>query len=131
MALGPNELFESSPGKGSQKRIAPTRNRPKEFAVGSGTVLAGSLVAYETVLAGWVPWVDGGANGAGVMAGILWPDDLTLDAGDETLAQVMLAGAVHRDDIELNGELQADVDAELQVVARTIDIHVEGLIDVR
>jgi len=134
MALKIRELFEQLAGEGSQKRIAPENNMPKEFATNAGSALipAGALVAYEVgAVNGWVPFEAGGADGAEIMAGICWPDAIQLDDVGESIGQVMLTGRVHRDDIELNGELQADIDAQLRTVARTLNIHVDGLTDVR
>lgn len=131
MALQARELFTSNAGPGSQKRIAPSVLKSKEFALGSGTLLAGTMVAFETVIGHWVPWDSAGANGAEILKGILWPDDLVLAAADESLGMVLLEGRVHRDDIELNGQTQGNVDTELQTVARDLGIHVEGLVDVR
>ena len=134
MALVTNELFSSAAGVGSQKRIGPRVIKVKEFAIeaASPTIPKGALVSYEAgAVNGWGPYVEAGANGAELMKGIAWPDDIVLSATGEVLGQVMLRGRVHRDDIELNGELQADVDAQLQTLARDLGIDVEGLTEVR
>ncbi len=134
MALQLNELFSSAAGKGSQKRIAPEVNKSKEFAIDAGAPLieAGALVAYEAgAVNGWVEFDAAGANGQEIMAGVAWPDDIQTSATNEVLGQVLLAGRVHRDDIELNGQTQGNVDTQLQTIARTLNIHVDGLTDVR
>lgn len=130
MALNPNELFAENT-RAAPKRIFPEWSQPKKFAAGSGTLLAGTLVAYDTTANTWKPWTQGGANGTGDMQGILWPDDVTLDSDEEVLGMVMLTGHAHRDDIALNGEAQADVDAELKSSARVLGIHIQGLAGVR
>ena len=134
MALVTNELFSSAPGVGSQKRIGPRVIKVKEFAIeaGSPTIPKGALVSYETgAVDGWGAFRQAGANGAELMRGIAWPDDIELSATGEVLGQVMLRGLVHRDDIELNGETQPNVDIQLQTLARDLGIDVEGLADVR
>ena len=136
MALKTNELLTSAAGLGSQKRISPSENglQTKRFEndAGAPTILAGSLVAYEAgAVNNWTSWDVAGANGAEIMAGVLWPDPITLHAADETLGTVLLLGIVHRDDIELNGQLQANIDAELKIRARSLGIVVQGLVQVR
>ena len=130
MALNPNELF-SETTRAAPKRIYPTHSKPKKFAAGSGTLAAGSLVTFDTSALTWKKWTNGGANGTGDMQGILWPDPVTLDADEEVLGMVMLTGHAHRDDIELNGESQSNLDAELASSARVLGIHIDGLKNVR
>lgn len=130
MALVTNELFQSN-SRDPAKRIVAKEILPKQFASGTGTIPAGALVAFDTSLGFWAPWSNAGANGRALMKGIAWPDPIELDAGGEVLGQVMLRGSAHRDDIELNGETQGDVDTELQEEARNLGIDIQGLTGVR
>lgn len=82
------------------------------------------LTGNAHVLAEATPGVDG--NGANVARGFAWPDAITLDASDEVLRTVLLAGRVHRDDVPLAGETQSDVDAALASL-RDKGFIVEGL----
>lgn len=61
--------------------------------------------------------------------GLIWPDAVTLDASDDVLGQVMMAGRVHVDDIvtpagETTGSLKA---ALRNTVARNEGLILEGL----
>lgn len=131
MALTDNELFSSNAGRGSQERVEVTSQQPKQFAAGSGTLARLTMVAYNTSTNLWVAWTDSGANGTGTAKGLVWPDPIVLDSSDEQLAQVMLRGKVHRDDIPLNSESQANVDTELQTGMRELGIDVQGIEQIR
>ena len=65
-------------------------------------------------------------NALNVAQGFAWPDDIVLNAAGEILRTVMLSGRVHRDDVALNGQSQAVVDAAL-VALRTKGFTIEGL----
>lgn len=133
MAYDPNEQFETQPGLGSQLRIFPTSQQPKTFAAGTGTIANGTPVAFNTATKLWVVWTNGGVDGTGTIKGFLNVHEVegehTLVVGSETLANVMLTGRIHRDDVVLPaGELQADLDAALAGGGvRELGIIVEGL----
>jgi len=132
MAYVPTESFVSTAGRGSAKRVWPTSIQPKTFASGSGTIAAGTPVAYNTSLNQWVPFVNAGANGAGTCKGIAWPDAIVLSAGGEVIGQVMMEGKIHFDDIVI---AWTNVLANIQTMARSglrdIGILVYGLDQVR
>lgn len=130
MALSDNELFASATVS-SRKRIVPSRLAVKKLAATAVDLAAGLLMAFNTATELWVPWVSGGANGTGTCKGILWPDPVDADAANEQLAQIMLRGIAHRDDIELGIETQNNVDAELKDGLRDIGIDIQGLDGVR
>ncbi len=130
MALADNELFQSTT-VAALKRIVPRVIAVKQIAATAVDLAAGLLMAFNTSTLLWVPWVTSGANGTGTAKGILWPNSVTLDAANEQLAQIMLRGSAHRDDIELGIQTQGNVDAELQDGMRDIGIDIQGLVQVR
>lgn len=131
MALNPNELVSSASGP-SEGRTVAHRVRPKEFASGSGTLAKNAPVAFNTSTLKWVPWVSGGANGAGTIKGFVWPDAIVLDADEEVLGHVMLEGLIHSDDVKAaTSESDSNVEAMLRADCRALGIHVEGLTQVR
>lgn len=99
MATKKPELFSSAPGVGSGLRAWPTSLQPKLFATGSGTLAKLTPVAFNTSTKQWVPWDQDGTNGTDTIRGFLFPDKVTLDGGEEVIAQVMLNGKVHFDDL--------------------------------
>lgn len=56
MALDPNELFQSKPGKGSGLRAESYETLPKTFASGTGVIPNLALVAYNTNTGFWQPF---------------------------------------------------------------------------
>lgn len=82
------------------------------------------LTGNDHVLATPTPGVAGVALNEA--QGFAWPDDVVLNAAGEILRTVMLSGRVHRDDVALNGQSQAAVDAAL-VALRTKGFTIEGL----
>lgn len=89
------------------------------------------LTGNTHVLAEATAGVD--ADGVNVAKGFVWDNDvtsgaeaITLDASNEIMRSVMLGGQVHRDDVPLNGQTQAAVDAAL-VSLRDKGFVIEGL----
>lgn len=63
--------------------------------------------------------------------GFVWPDEVVLDADEEVLGQVMLAGRVHYADIVLPaGETESVLKADLQNNARSLGLIIQGLEEV-
>lgn len=133
MALNPNELWQSAAGEGGGLRFFPEVNQPKEFAQGLLVLAKGTAVTYNTSTGKWQVFDADGMNGTNLVKGFVWPDDITLDADEEVLGQVMLTGRVHIADIPLvSGQYNlAELSANLQANARGIGIIVEGLAQVR
>lgn len=72
--------------------------------------------------------VESANNGLDKICGFAWPDAILLQAGGEVIGQVMFEGTIHRDDIPLNGVLQAPLDTALKdIELRKLGIVVEGL----
>lgn len=132
MALGPNELFTSNT-PAAKLRVFSTSTQPKTFAVGSVTLPKATPVVFDTVSKTWKVWANAGANETDLIRGFLWPDELKLDAADEVLGQVMMAGRIHAKDVALPaGETQPNLDAALQSGLRErTGIIVEGLVEFR
>jgi len=133
MAYIPTETFVATAGKGSQKRVWPSVIQPKTFAGGSGTIAAGTPVAFNTSVNQWQPYVNAGANGTGTVKGIAWPDDIVLNAGGEVIGQVMMEGKIHFDDIVV---AWTNTLGNIQTMARSgglreLGIFVYGLDQVR
>ena len=129
MALEPNELFASNT-VGPDLRFFPEAGsiQPKTFAAGAITLLKGTPIAFDSVALTWKIWEDSGANETGIIRGFVWPDDVKLEAGGEVLGQVFMKGRLHAADVVLPaGELQAGLDANLQLGLRERGFIVEGL----
>jgi hypothetical protein len=99
MAYDANELFQSQAGVGSGLRAQATSVQPKTLAGGTGTVAKLTPLAFNTQTGFWVIWDQDGTNGTNTIQGFLWPDSHTLVNGSETIANVMLGGRIHVDDI--------------------------------
>lgn len=143
MALETNELYNEQT-RDDQKRLFPDANvgvRPRMLVAVSGgaSLLQGTPLAVHTTTGLWHVYTQGGANGLGTISGILMEDITINDSGSnntETLAQVMLGGRLHRDDVNtaeiralLNGSpSEANLDAALRApTMREKGLHVEGL----
>ena len=102
MAVQPKELF-SNTTKNSYPRIRPAADgaAPKRFdgVAGAPPLLVGTPVAYDTSVNLWVKMDDAGSNGANIIRGFVYPDDIELHASNETIGSVMIKGTIHRDDV--------------------------------
>jgi hypothetical protein len=146
MALETNELYNSNT-QGDQIRIFPEQNgvAPKDFAAVSGgaLLLAGTPVVIHTTSLLWGVYDQGATAGQGIVGGILMDDTEINDSGvsdTETLANVMILGKLHRDDINtaairalLTGSpSEAQLDVALQApTMRQKGLIVEGLAGVQ
>lgn len=146
MALGTNELFSSRDFSG-RPRMVVERNKVATILGGgvaaAATLPVGSPLAYDTTVGGWVPLTQGGANGSGVCIAFVAHKEVTVDATDDVQAVIMLAGEVHRDDINTAAILAAVVlasgaslslaqlDTQLKAsILRDKQITVRGIADV-
>lgn len=133
MAYQDNELF-SSASRDSSLRVFPKSIAPKTLAAAAGgpTLPALTPLAFNTSTNKWVVWTNGGSNGTGTISGFLWPDAVTLDATDDTLAQVLMAGDVHYEDIPVpSGETLANLKTALRSGPRALGLMIKGLDNVR
>jgi len=135
MALKTNELFTETDGVFDKPidahRIIPVKVGP---SAGAETYEPGTLMAYDTVNEYYVGWDPAGANGVEIAKGVLWPDSLTLHASDESIAQLMVAGTVRREDLVAGDgitALPADIDAAVEATFRDLGIIVQNLDTVR
>ena len=130
MALATNELVVTSTTPSGTK-IVIRESGVKNFGSGSGTLKKYSPVSYNTTTNKWVIWDADGANGAAVMKGILLTD-ITLDASDDVLGSVMLAGQMSFKDVVVpTGETEANLKTELRSGPRELGIHIVDLDQVR
>jgi hypothetical protein len=89
-------------------------------------------LAYDTSLAGYVPWEDGGSNGRGDVRGFVSEKDgQQTHATNETLGNVMIRGKVHYDDIPAAYKGAALQAALRNPSTRSNGLLIEGLTDVR
>ena len=98
------------------------------------TLPQGTVVSYNTATNLWVEWATGGANGTGLVKGIVMndkTDPLILQVADEAVGTVMLAGEAHRSDLQSGGGTSAQLDTALQSDARSIGIIVRSLDKIR
>lgn len=135
MALDPREVYASTT-QGAAKRIYPTANHVKEFATGTGTLLPGTVIAFNSSTNKWVPWANGGANDTGTPRAIVWPEAITLNASNEVNGVVMMAGRAHASDLidQATGNLSANLTAALRVGTtslRQFGILIDGLTQIR
>jgi len=133
MAYTANELYSSVAGKGSVLRGYPTVVQPKTFGTGTALLAALTPVAFNTTTGFFVLYQNGGANGAGTIAGFIWPDAVQLVSGSEVLGQVLLEGRIHINDIPIVtgytlAQLQADIITSL---VRNKGIIIEGMANFR
>lgn len=131
MAYNPNEQFASAAGKGSALRCFPQDILPVTFAAGSGTLAPLRAVAFNTSSNKWVPWTNGGANGAGTIKGFVWPDAVVLDSDEEIIGQVLIQGEIHFDDIPVAGGTLAELKTACRSGPRDLGIIITGLDQVR
>lgn len=129
MALGPNELFRQTT-RAAAKRFVSEHIAPKKFAAAAGGPTLAQLtpVAYDTVTNNWKVWANAGANGIAVIRGFIAEyTGATLDATNETLHNVIMAGTIYAQDVVLpGGETQANLDALLTTVMRDKGFTIQG-----
>ena len=97
---------------------------------GTKTLPKGTVVSYNTSTDLWVEWATGGANGTGLVKGIVMndtTDPLVLQNADTAVGTVMLAGEAHRSDLQSDGGTSAQLDTALQSDARSVGIIVRSL----
>lgn len=126
MAIQNPDKFASTAGAVRGLRYSADSIQPKTFATGSATLAPLSPVAYNTSTGKHVLFQNGGANGTGTITGFLM-DELVLHASNDQIANVMLTGRVHLDDIPIqSGYNLAQLKTALAIV-KTQGIIVEGL----
>ena len=134
MALDSNELYASA-SKDPFPRIVPVHQYPKKFgAVASAPELAvGTPLAFDSDNDQWVVWSNGGTvTGVDTIRGFVYPLPVQLDASDEVLGIVMVAGEIHYDDIVLpSGETEADLKTAIRANLAARGLYVVGLTEVR
>lgn len=123
--------------EGARLRIIDTVTVSVVFGptgAGTKTLPKGTVVSFNTSTEKWVEWATGGANGTGLVKGIVMDDDqspLVLQNADDAVGTVMLAGEAHRDDLQSDGGTSGQLDAALQTDARDAGIIVRGLDKIR
>lgn len=68
---------------------------------GAELLRVGTVVAFDTSTTPgmWVPWTEGGSNGGNIPRAIVMPDPIQLKTGNEVLADIMVVGVIHVDDL--------------------------------
>jgi len=130
MAYTLNELYNETVQK-KELRFAPTHIQPKSIdgLAGAPLLADGTMMAFNTSTTFWEPWTPAGLNGTGTCRGFLRGASQT-HATLEVIAPVMVEGTLHRDDVPLNGETQANVDIELRICKTRGPFFVQGLDEV-
>lgn len=124
-----NELVGTPTTFPATLRMWPTVAQPKTVAGVSGApLLARALpMAFNTSTNKWVVWTSGGANGTGTVSGFLM-DPVQTHATDDSLAQMMLGGEIHFDDIPVpSGETSANLKTSLRSGPRGLGLTIVGL----
>lgn len=131
MAYGPNELtsgpFTSRP---IQLRAEAKLLLPRTFGPVNGGPTLPKLtpVAFNTSTLKWGVWSAAGSNGMATIKGLIWPEDLILDAVNDKLHNVLMEGFAHADDIPTPaGETRSVMLEALRTQTRAINIYIEGL----
>lgn len=131
MAYGSNELAAQGSDIGPNLRVDAKTILPKTLAAEAGAALLPVLtpMAFNTSTNQWVVWTNAGVNGTGTISGFLWPDEAQLDASDEVLAQMLMEGKVHHDDVPVpSGETQGNLTTALKdVTLREKGIYIVGI----
>ena len=136
MALETNELFASRDFSG-RPRMVVERNKvgtigPQNAAV---DLPVGTPVAWNTSTSQWDTLTQGGGNGTAVIAGFIAHLVVSTDATDDVQAIIMLAGEVHRDDINTaairtvlqTGSGAAISEAQLDVLLKAATLRDKGI----
>lgn len=145
MTYADNELYSSTDKGDTSKRVDAEAIQPKTFASGSGDDVDPEIglpvltpLAVNSSTHKWVPWDANGANDTDTIRGFLWPDKLVLDDTDDMIANVLMRGKIHYDDVlaaveERAVEVEADLLTELQnsSTLRTLGILVYGLASIQ
>jgi hypothetical protein len=138
MALDANELFSSVTVSDNAHGVEAHVVHPKTFAVftGGDELPVLTPVAYNTSLNQWVPWTNGGANGAGTICGFVFPNIVSLLNASEVLGNVIMAGKIRYADIaaavaERGVESEANLKTALRSGPRALGLYVQGLDMVR
>lgn len=100
MALETNELFASR-DFGGRPRMVVERNKvgtigPQDAAV---ELPIGTPLSWNTSTSKWDTFTQGGSNGTNIIAGFVAHQAASVGDTDDVQATIMLAGEVHRDDI--------------------------------
>jgi hypothetical protein len=129
MAVNVPELFTDGTATTNGLRYAPTAVKGKQIKAGTAVTWGqGSALGIITASGLWTLWTDAAVDGSQVIAGFLWPNEVTRHATEEVIANVMLAGTVNYNDIPLNGEAAADLKTALRLkVVRDAGFIIEDL----
>ena len=126
MALETKELF-SSVTQNPKERVEAVTVAPKTIDGGQGTIAPLTPMVYAAT--GWTVWQDADAN---TLHGFMWPDQHVAHATDESIANILIRGKIHYDDVVLPAsQTQATLDTALQTTCRDLGIDVQGLVNVR
>lgn len=135
MALITNEQYQSN----TPNTVPPVDAhviQPKvlEADAAAPTLQRLTMMAFNTSTGFWGAWDPAGINGLDDFKGLLWPDEVDLDAADEVIAQMLISGRVRREDVVVSPSVTAtsgQIDDELRAKARNLGIYVQNLTEVR
>ena len=131
MAYTTNELASQGSDLGPNLRVDAKTILPKTLSnvAGGPTLPVLTPMAFNTSTNKWVVWTNGGLNGAGTISGFLWPDQSVLDATNDVVAQMLMEGRVHHDDVPVpSGETQGNLTTALKgVTLRQKGIYIVGI----
>lgn len=134
MAIEHEQLYKSGPTLEAMKRVYVEGSHPAVVEFGSAaTILAGTVMGYITANDTWTPWTDGAVDGSQVVKGILWPEDAVMNGTDDKVANILVKGRVHFNDLVAHTFVQGVDTAEyaalkvnLETESRPAGIYVEG-----
>jgi len=91
----------------------------------------GTVVAFNSSTNGYVEIIAGGATDTGQLAGIVYPDPVSIDDGGEVVGVIMTRGECHFDDLVADDPTEAELQTILREQALLRGILVKGLADIR
>lgn len=133
MAYSTVELFGKS-DYDAFPRIIPEKVIVATLApdVAETELAVGTPMAYDEAAYNWKPWSAAGTGDVDEIKGFLYPDSATLDGTNEKLAQIMVRGEIHYEDVvRPDGESAADLREALRTQCMARGLMVRGLTDVR
>lgn len=131
MAQNINEQVSSAAGPAAMLRYLAKTIQPKNFAANIGTLAPLTPVTFNTSTGFWTKYANGGSNGTGTIQGFVGPDSVVSHATENVLANVILAGDIHLDDIPIISgytlaQLKTDIIASL---LRSKGFTIQGMRD--
>jgi hypothetical protein len=133
MSYAANELFGKS-DYNPFPRIIPEKVIVATLSpdVAETELAVGTPMAYDEAAYNWKPWSAAGTGDVDEIKAFVYPSPVQLDGSEEVLAQLMVKGEIHYEDVvRPDGESAADLREALRTQCMARGLIVRGLTDVR